>query len=59
MSLREALKTDDAAKMKAATDAALHAGFSVLAFEADKTIVMDLEEVVKLADKHKICLCAV
>ncbi len=35
------------------------AGFSVLAFEAEKTLVMDLEEVVKLADKYKICLCAV
>lgn len=35
------------------------AGFSVLAFEAGKTLVMDLEEVVKLADKYKICLCAV
>ena len=35
------------------------AGFSVLAFEAEKTLVIDLEEVVKLADKHNICLCAV
>ena len=35
------------------------AGFTVLAFEAGKTLVMDLEDVIKLADKHKICLCAV
>lgn len=35
------------------------AGFSVLAFEAEKTLVMDLEEVIQLADRHKICLCAV
>ena len=35
------------------------AGFSVLAFEAGKTLVMDLEEVVQLADKLNICLVAV
>ena len=35
------------------------AGFSVLAFEAEKTLVMDLDEVVELADKWNVCLCAV
>ena len=35
------------------------AGFSVLAFEADKTLVMDLDEVIALADKYKMCLLAV
>lgn len=35
------------------------AGLSVLAFEAEKTLVLDLEEVTKLADKYKICLLAV
>ena len=35
------------------------AGFHVLAFEAEKTLVLDLEEVVKLADKHHICLTAI
>ena len=32
------------------------AGISILAFEAEKTLVMDLEEVVALADKLHICL---
>lgn len=44
---------------KGTLESVAQAGFSVLAFEAEKTLVMDLEEVVKLADKHKICLCAV
>ncbi len=35
------------------------AGFSILAFEAEKTLVMDLEEVIRLADKLNICLVAV
>ena len=35
------------------------AGFSILAFEAEKTLVMDLEEVVCLADKLNMCLVAV
>ena len=35
------------------------AGIGVLAFEAGKTLVLDLEEVIKLADKYKICLAAV
>lgn len=34
------------------------AGFSLLAFEADKTLVMDLEEVIELADKWHFCLVA-
>ena len=44
---------------KGTLESMVKAGFSVLAFEAGKTLVMDLEEVIKLADKHKICLCAV
>ena len=35
------------------------AGFSILAFEAEKTLVMDLEEVIKMADKLGFCLVAV
>ena len=35
------------------------AGFSILAFEAGKTLVIDLEEVIALADKLNICLVAV
>lgn len=35
------------------------AGIGILAFEAEKTLVLDLEEVIKLADKYKICLAAV
>lgn len=35
------------------------AGFSVLAFEAEKTLVMDLEEVIKLADKYNMCIMAI
>jgi len=35
------------------------AGFSVLAFEAEKTLVMDLEEVIALADKYKMCMLAI
>ena len=44
---------------KGTIESLVKAGFSVLAFEAEKTLVMDLEEVIELADKHKICLCAV
>lgn len=44
---------------KGTIESVVQAGFGVLAFEAGKTLVMDLEEVVKLADKYKICLCAV
>ena len=35
------------------------AGFDILAFEAGKTLVMDLDEVIALADKLNICLVAV
>lgn len=35
------------------------AGFKVLAFEAEKTLVLDLEEVIALADKHRLCLMAI
>ena len=35
------------------------AGFEVLAFEAGKTLVLDLEEVIRLADKYHISLLAV
>ena len=34
-------------------------GFSVLAFEADKTLVMDLDEVIKLANKLNFCLVSI
>lgn len=44
---------------KGTLESMVKAGFTVLAFEAGKTLVMDLEDVIKLADKHKICLCAV
>lgn len=44
---------------KGTLESLVKAGFTVLAFEAEKTLVMDLEEVIQLADKHKICLCAV
>ena len=35
------------------------AGFSLLAFEAGKTLVMDLDEVITMADKLNMCLVAV
>lgn len=35
------------------------AGFGILAFEAQKTLVMDLEEVINLANKLNICLLAI
>ncbi len=35
------------------------AGFSILAFEAGKTLVMDVDEVVALANKLNLCLVAV
>ena len=35
------------------------AGFAILAFEAEKTLVMDLDEVIELANKLNICLVAV
>lgn len=44
---------------KGTVETVVRAGFSVLAFEAEKTLVLDLEEVIKLADKHGLCLLAV
>lgn len=44
---------------KGTIESVAQAGFHVLAFEAEKTLVMDLEEVVKLADQRHLCLCAV
>lgn len=44
---------------KGTVQSVVKAGFSVLAFEAEKTLVLDLEEVVALADKHHLCLLAV
>lgn len=35
------------------------AGIGLLAFEAEKTLVLDLEDVINLADKYHICLTAV
>lgn len=35
------------------------AGFSILAFEANKTLVMDLDEVIEMANKLNICLVGV
>ena len=35
------------------------AGFPILAFEAEKTLVMDLDEVIEMANKLNICLVAV
>ena len=44
---------------KGTVETLVKAGIEVLAFEAEKTLVLDLEEVVKLADKHHLCLTAV
>lgn len=44
---------------KGTVETVVKAGFSILAFEAEKTLVLDLEEVVQLADKHNLCLLAV
>lgn len=35
------------------------AGISILAFEAEKTLVLDLPEVVELANKNNLCLVAI
>lgn len=35
------------------------AGFGVLAFEAGKTLVMELDEVIALANKYQMCLIAI
>lgn len=44
---------------KGTVQALIDADFKLLAFEADKTLVLDLEEVVALCDKNDICLTAV
>ena len=44
---------------KGTIETLVKAGIEVLAFEAEKTLVLDLEEVVALADEHKICFVAV
>lgn len=44
---------------KGTIETLVKAGIEVLAFEAEKTLVLDLEEVVALADKHHLCLTAV
>lgn len=44
---------------KGTLQALLDSGIKVLAFEAEKTLVLDLEEVVQIADQNGICLTAV
>ena len=44
---------------KGTMQAMADAGFKLLAFEAEKTLVLDLEEVVETADRSGICLTAV
>lgn len=44
---------------KGTMQALAEAGFKLLAFEAEKTLVLDLEEVIALADKNGICLTAI
>lgn len=44
---------------KGTIQALKESGLKLLAFEAEKTLVLDLEEVVTLADKNGICLIAV
>ncbi len=44
---------------KGTIESVVRAGFKVLAFEAEKTLVLDLEEVIALADKHHLCLMAI
>ncbi len=44
---------------KGTVETVVQAGFHVLAFEAEKTLVLDLEEVIALADKHHLCLMAI
>ncbi len=44
---------------KGTIEALKESGLKLLAFEAEKTLVLDLEEVVKLADENGICLAAV
>lgn len=44
---------------KGTVESVRKAGFGVLAFEAGKTLVLDLEDVIKLADKYHLCLMAI
>lgn len=44
---------------KGTIESVVKAGFKVLAFEAEKTLVLDLQEVIALADKHHLCLMAI
>lgn len=44
---------------KGTLESAHKAGFHIVAFEAGKTLVLDLEDVIKLANKYKICFLAV
>ncbi|MFA6584365.1 MAG: UDP-2,3-diacylglucosamine diphosphatase LpxI [Elusimicrobiaceae bacterium] len=44
---------------KGTIESAIAAGVSALAFEAGKTMVFDLEEVLKMADKNSIAIAAV
>ena len=44
---------------KGTLQALADAGFKLLAFEAEKTLVLDLEEVTALADRYGICLMAI
>ncbi|MFR8762316.1 MAG: UDP-2,3-diacylglucosamine diphosphatase LpxI domain-containing protein [Megasphaera lornae] len=44
---------------KATVEAMVASGCTVLAMEADKTLFVEQEEVLALAAKHKLCICAV
>lgn len=44
---------------KGTLEAMKESGLKLLAFEAEKTLVLDLEEVIRLADQNDICLTAV
>ena len=44
---------------KGTIETLVKAGIEVLAFEAEKTLVMDLNEVIEMANKSNICLVAV
>lgn len=44
---------------KGTIESVVKAGFKVLAFEAERTLVLDLQEVIALADKHHLCLMAI
>ncbi len=44
---------------KGTVETLVRSGINLLAFEAEKTLVLDLQDVISLADKHHICLVAV